>query len=177
MNTRKALSSFLLGVYLVLTPIIGKAQYKPKLADTFLAKLQKQGIDTILIHMTGCGECTRFESKPNCDCSLSDVIQTVHFIYLKNGKAYKFNLSCCREDFINNDTTSTGIPYFISLKEMFRRKDVFYKNLSKNKKFIAPIPTDNPFDDVELIIGKKHINFTSYDYQRNRGYIIWKGYF
>src|ERR1700754_1869335 len=110
MNAMKIASKLLILLGEMFFANVASAQYRPKIADEYLKKLQKQGIDTILIYMTGCGECTLVSTNPNCNCSLSDVIQTVHFIYLKNKKTYRFNLTCSREDRMANDTASAAIP-------------------------------------------------------------------
>jgi hypothetical protein len=159
---------------LILTSNFVLAQYKPKLVDKYVKKLQQKGIDTILIFMNG---STWHFDKQSCNCLHSITIYAVYLIYQKNGKTYKTDFSCCKENDTVKIDKSLSIPYFLSLKEVFKKEDDFYVDLKSHKKFPPPMPTDNPFDEVEIITPKVHLEFSLDSYQSDEGYSIWKKYF
>jgi hypothetical protein len=167
----KLVSKFLLIVLLAFTANTAFSQYRPKPVDSLVKKLKQKGIDTILIYMNG-----STWHKTKCDCLKSDVIYAAQLIYKLKGKIYKVDFSCCNEDSIVEMTKCLSIPYFLSLKEVFKEEDNFYKNLRKNKKFPPPIPTDNPFENVELIIPKYHKEVGLNSYESGEGYATWKKY-
>jgi len=171
---RKIASKFFLSVLLLLITNIVSAQDKPKPVDMFVKSLQQKGVDTILIYMNG---STWHFDKRNCNCLNSITIYAVYLIYQKNGKVYKTDFSCCNENDTVKIDKSLSVPYFLSLKDMFKKENNFYKNSRRNKKFPPPLPTDNPFDVVEIITPKEHLEFNLDSYQSDEGYSIWKKYF
>lgn len=174
MNTMARKSNLII-LFCILACSTLHAQYRPAAIKTYLSGLGKKGIDTILVYSTGCGECKISAQQTNCDC-LGDVLKSVYVIYCKNNKFYKVDLSCCKGETPVQISNITSITYFLSLKGVLKEEHTFYKNLEKNKKFLPPIPTDNPFEEAELIISKKSTIVSLSSYQKEEGYNVWKSY-
>jgi len=160
---------------------ISLAQNRPKHVDTLVNNLQKRGIDTIMIYMQGAvwhwEMVADTAAKPKCHCSFGNLIYAVNVIYKHHGKIYKLDYACCKETDISKISKTLSIPYFLSQKQtLIDAEKAFYKNLRKNKKFPPPVPTDYPWEDVELVIGKKVYDFELDSYKSSDGYNIWKKY-
>ncbi|HVS90753.1 MAG TPA: hypothetical protein VHE59_01890 [Mucilaginibacter sp.] len=157
------------------------AQYRPKQLDTLLRDLRKRGVDTILVYMQGAVWHTQIEPdtavKSKCHCSFGNLIYAVNVIYKYHGKVYKLDYACCRETDTLRISKTLSIPYFLSRKQILvDAENAFYKNLRKTKKFPPPIATDYPWENVELIVGKKVYDFELNSYKSTDGYKIWKKY-
>src|SRR5476649_2955184 len=98
MNMMKTINKFvLLLVWLLLITNISSAQYTPTPVKNIVHKLQSNGIDTILIYMTGYGECKPLTKPNDCNCLNDDYNTTAQIIYKKTGKYYKIDFSCCKD--------------------------------------------------------------------------------
>ena len=152
------------------------AQYRLKQLDTVVGNLQKRGLDTILIYMQGNVWHTDSPAKDggiNCHCLKSDLIYDVDLIYIDHGKVYKLNYRCCKQTDTTRLTNSLSIQYFLVQKQTL----VVPRNyFSRKMKFPPPMPTDQPFEYVELITPKNHFRFELNSFQSGEGYKIWKQY-
>jgi len=156
----------------------GFAQDRPKQVDTLVKNLQKRGIDTILIYMQGAvwHYLTKpvTAGQPSCHCSFGNLIYSVNVIYKDHGKVYKLDYACCKETDTVKLQSSVSIPYFLVQKKALRVPKTH--SLQQFRRDEMLIPTDYPFEDVELITSKKDFYFELDSYQSTDGYKIWKKY-
>jgi hypothetical protein len=147
---------------------VTQAQYRSETLSKQISNLGSAGIDTILVYTAGCyGEC-EVTHKPNCNCDRS--LSSTFIIYQHKGKYYFIDFSCCNVDEVKTLKKSQSVPYFLSMKAVLKEENRFYKNL----KFPPPIPSDNPFENAELMIKKQKLQFYIFSDQKNASYKAWR---
>ncbi|HEY4325787.1 MAG TPA: hypothetical protein VGN20_17465 [Mucilaginibacter sp.] len=149
----------------------------PRPITHLIKKLHKKGADTILIYTSGCGGC-EIKNKPvNCNCLDREAISDVYLIFKLKGELYREEFTCCKESNLIEIDETSSIPYFLSLKDMLKKKDKFYSQLSKNKQFLPPISTDSFYEQIVLVVPDKSYEVGLNASQRYEDYKIWKQYF
>ncbi|HEY2583448.1 MAG TPA: hypothetical protein VGI43_16670 [Mucilaginibacter sp.] len=152
-------------------------QTLPKPINHLVRKLQNRGADTILIYISSCGGC-EIKGKPiNCNCLDRQGISDVYLVFKIKGRIYKEVFNCCQESSLVEINESLSISYFLSLKDMLKKRDEFYSQLVKNKQFLPPIPTDTFYEQIVLVVPDKSYEVGLNVYQRYEDYKIWKQYF
>jgi hypothetical protein len=152
-------------------------QNLPRPINHMIKNLQKKGADTILVYMSGCDGCEITNIPTNCTCLNKEAITDVHLIFQMKGEFYKEDFTCCQEFALVKMNESLSISYFLSLRDMLRKRDAYYKEAAKHVQFFPPIPTDNSYEEVELIVPGHNYKVSLFPYQINEDYKIWKQYF
>jgi hypothetical protein len=140
-------------------------------------QLKKKGADTILVYISGCDGCQITNRRANCTCLDMKAITAVFLIFKLKGQFYKEEFTCCNETSLIKMDSSSSVPYFLVLKDILKRRDAYYKDMAKHVKFFPPIATDNPYEEIDLIVPHHNYEIVLSSYQRNEGYDVWKKYF
>jgi len=162
----------------MLLPVIAVfGQDLPKPVKHLVKQLKKRGADTILVYISGCDGCFIRRKNINCTCFKKESITEVSLIFSIKGKFNKEDFSCCQDSALTEINAPESIRYFLSLQDTLKKKDEYYKQAAKRLEFFPPIATDNPYEQVELIIPGHNYDVSLSYWQINDGYQAWKKYF
>ena len=129
---------FFITIFLLLFSVTTVAgQNISKILNRQVKKLQKQGADTILVYLSGCGGCEIKHKPTSCTCFDPEGIVDVSLIFKIKGQIYREDFTCCKKSSLIKMDSVSSIPFFLSLSDMLRKKDEYYV-LAAKKKTILP---------------------------------------